>query len=153
MPITGPAVITGEAIRTRLLARPIAAAIRCERSSPWPGVNQARAGCPPTCSRAGSGRPVRLTSRVFQSSSKLAVKAAASSGESATVTRFSWSVHESVVQLVDPVQTDFPSRTTYLWCIRSGIPGMPAVGNGSASISSGAVWGGGGNWRSSWSAL
>ena len=48
VPITGPAVITGEAIRTRVRARPIAAAMRCERSSPWPGVNQARAGCPPS---------------------------------------------------------------------------------------------------------
>ena len=81
------------------------------------------------------------------------MNAAASSAERTTVTRFSWSVQESVVQLVDPVQTASPSRTTYLWCIRSGMPGMPAVGNGSASISSGAVLGGGGMMRSSWSAL
>ena len=33
---TGPAVITGEAIRTRSRARPIALAIRCESSSPCP---------------------------------------------------------------------------------------------------------------------
>ena len=67
--------------------------------------------------------------------------------------KFSWRVQESVVQLVEPDQTAAPSRTTYLWCIRSGMPGMPQVGKGSASISSGAVCGGGGKTRSSWSAL
>jgi hypothetical protein len=36
------------------------------------------------------------------------------------------------------------SRTTYLWCIRSGTPGIALVAIGSASSSSGAVWGGGG---------
>ena len=78
---------------------------------------------------------------------------AATPGESTCTITFSWSVHESVVQFVEPVQTDSASRTTYLWCIRSGMPGIPQVGNGNASISSGSVRGGGGKMRSSWSAL
>ena len=77
------------------------------------------------------------------SSSKLRVNAPARSAERATATMFSWSVQESVVQFVDPVHTASPSRTTYLWCMRSGMPGMPFVGKGSASISSGLVLGGG----------
>ena len=69
-------------------------------------------------------------------------------------TTFSWSVHESVVQFIEPVQTRLPSRTTYLWCIRSGTPGIPQVGNGIASSSSGCVCGGGGKKiRSGWSVL
>ena len=36
---------------------------------------------------------------------------------------FSSRFHESFVQLVEPVSTEAPSRTTYLWCIRSGTPG------------------------------
>ena len=57
---------------------------------------------------------------------------------------FSSRVHESPVQFVDPVQTEAASRTTYLWCIRSGTPGIAAVGKGSASSASGSVIGGGG---------
>jgi hypothetical protein len=57
---------------------------------------------------------------------------------------FSSRVHESEVQFVEPVQTAVWSRITYLWCIRSGTPGMPAVGNGSDSIKLGCVCGGGG---------
>ena len=41
---------------------------------------------------------------------------------SLTIT-FSSRVQLSVVQFVEPVQTEEPSRTTYLWCIRSGTPG------------------------------
>ena len=47
---------------------------------------------------------------------------AASVGESTTTTTFSWRVNESFVQFIEPVQTLAPSRTTYLWCIRSGMP-------------------------------
>ena len=36
---------------------------------------------------------------------------------------FSQRVHESSVQFVEPVQTDSPSRTANLWCMRSGTPG------------------------------
>jgi hypothetical protein len=32
-------------------------------------------------------------------------------------------LHESLVQLVDPLNSVLASRTTYLWCIRSGMPG------------------------------
>ena len=56
---------------------------------------------------------------------------------------FSSRVHESAVQFVDPVQ-EAASRTTYLWCIRSGTPGIAAVGKGIASTASGSVIGGGG---------
>ena len=134
-------------------ALPSARAIRCESSSPWPGVNQARTSWPSTSSGSGSRRPLRLTSRVDHISSKLAANAPATSGESTRITKFSWIVHESRVQLVEPVQTAAPSRTTYLWCMRSGMPGIPQVGKGSASSSSGLVPGGGGKTRSSWSAL
>ncbi len=57
---------------------------------------------------------------------------------------FSCRVQESSVQLVEPVQTASPSRTTYLWCMRSGMPAMPRVSIGSRSIASGVVSGGGG---------
>ncbi len=55
------------------------------------------------------------------------------------MTTFSSRVQESAVQLVEPVQTASPSRTTYLWCIRSGVPGIDAVGKGSVSRSSGSA--------------
>jgi hypothetical protein len=88
--------------------------------------------------------------RLLHSSSKFWANSAASAGAPSAITiTFSWSVHESVVQFIDPVQTDSPSRTTYLWCIRSGMPGIPQVGKGIASSSSGRVLGGGGKNRSS----
>ena len=40
---------------------------------------------------------------------------------------FSCRDHESSVQFVEPVQTASASRTTNLWCIRSGIPAIPRV--------------------------
>jgi hypothetical protein len=82
----------------------------------------------------GSSCPLRSTSPELHSSSKLRAYSAATAGACVSTITFSWSVQESVVQLVEPVQTDSPSRTTYLWCIRSGMPGMPRVGNGSDSI-------------------
>ena len=73
------------------------------------------------------------------------MNAVASAGEPSTRTiTFSWRLHESSVQLVEPDQTSVPSRTTYLWCIRSGTPAIARVGTGSASIASGLVAGGGG---------
>jgi hypothetical protein len=57
---------------------------------------------------------------------------------------FSSRVHESEVQFIEPVHTAAWSRTMYLWCMRSGSPGMAAVGNGSDSIRLGCVCGGGG---------
>ncbi len=56
---------------------------------------------------------------------------------------FSCRVHESTVQLAEPVQTASRSRTTYLWCIRSGIPGTARSSTGSSCRSSGLVAGGG----------
>ncbi len=66
------------------------------------------------------------------------------SGERTTAMTFSWRVQESSVQFVEPVSTASPSRTTYLWCMRSGIPAIPRVGTGSDSSASGFVSGGGG---------
>ena len=69
---TGPEVITGEAIRTRSRAAPIAVAIRCESCSPWPGVNQGCTSASPTRVRRGAVWPLRSTSPCDHSSAKLA---------------------------------------------------------------------------------
>ena len=66
VPRIGAELITGEAIRTRRLAAPIAFAIRCASFSPRPGQNQTR--IPST--GAVSTLPLRATSRVVQSCSK-----------------------------------------------------------------------------------
>ena len=73
------------------------------------------------------------------------MKARASAGASSmrTIT-FSWRLHESSVQFVEPDHTSVVSRTTNLWCIRSGMPAIARVGMGSASIAWGLVSGGGG---------
>ena len=98
---------------------------------------------PPRSTDAGSIRPERSTSRRSHSSSKLAAKAAARAADSSVTITFSWRVHESVVQLVEPLSTASPSRTTYLWCIRSGTPGTARSSIGSSCKSSGRVAGGG----------
>ena len=137
-------MITGEQIRTRRFARPIAFAIRWDSASPKPGQNHGRTSTPSTCTGRGSTLPEVSTIPVVQSSSKLRWKARASSGDSITAITFSSRDHESSVQLVEPVQTEVRSRTTYLWCIRSGIPGIAFVGSPSRPTSSGASCGGGG---------
>ena len=70
-------------------------------------------------------------------------RASAAQPSTRTIT-FSWRLHESSVQFVEPDQTSVASRTTNLWCIRSGMPAIARVGTGSASIASGLVSGGGG---------
>ena len=73
------------------------------------------------------------------------MNAFASAGEPSTRTiTFSCRLHESSVQFVDPVQTSVASRTTYLWCMRSGMPAIARVGMGSAAIAWAIVLGGGG---------
>ena len=68
------------------------------------------------------------------------MNARASAGAPSTRTiTFSCRLHESSVQFVEPDQTSVPSRTTNLWCIRSGTPAIARVGTGSASIASGLV--------------
>ena len=57
-------------MRTRSRAPPIRLAIRCESSSPFPGVNQARVWMPPASTGSGSTKPLRSTSRPSHSSSK-----------------------------------------------------------------------------------
>ena len=56
---------------------------------------------------------------------------------------FSQRVQESSVQLVEPVQTAQPSRIAYLWCMRSGMPGIGFVGTSRLSIRVGSPRGGG----------
>ena len=73
-PSTGAVVITGEQIRTRRRALAIAFAIRCERPSPWPGVNHVRTWWSPTGTGVVSTKPLFSTSAGPQSSSKFAVK-------------------------------------------------------------------------------
>ncbi len=155
VPRIGPDVITGEAIRTRRSAAATLWAISIASFSPRFGENQARTGTPPTSTASVSTRPLFSTSRFSQSCSKSSANRAATAAESTVMMTFSSRDQESSVQLVEPLHTDEPSRTTYLWCIRSGRPGTPAVGNGSEWIRSGSVLGGGGTGtrRSSWSRL
>ena len=136
-------MITGEAIRTRVRAPLIAAAIRAESASPCPGVNQGRTAVPVTSRGSGSVKPLRSTSPLPHSSSKFSRKRSATAGEETVITAFSCLVQESSVQLVEPLHTASESRTAYLWCIRSGTPGMPRAAIGSSARISGLVAGGG----------
>ena len=81
--------MTGDAIRTRLRARPIALPIRCERPSPLPGVNHGRTWSVPTGTGRGATNPLRSTAPVSHSSSKFSVNRAASSRDSAITITFS----------------------------------------------------------------
>src|SRR3977135_603188 len=62
---------------------------------------------------------------------------------------FSSRVHESFVQLVDPVQTHgsalAASRTMYLWCIRSGTPDMGLLSTPKLPMNPVSAWDGGGD--------
>ena len=127
----------------RRFACPIRFAIRCASASPWSGVNHGRTSIPPTSTGRGSTVPPRMLPS-SQSWSKLIPYARASGADWTMTIAFSCRVHESWDQFIDPVQTASRSRTTYLWCIRSGTPAIARVGIGSASSSSGAVFGGGG---------
>ena len=142
----GPEVSTGDAILIRLRARPRNFATRWESASPYSGVNQARVSIPSgTVTGRGSTRPVCSTWPRSQSSSRLRVNARASAGAPSTLTiTFSWRLHESSVQFVEPDHTSVASRTTNLWCIRSGTPAIARVGTGKDAIAAGSVEGGGG---------
>ena len=144
VPRIGPEVITGDAIRTRCSASAMRLAISCASFSPRFGENHARTGFRSTSTGVESTFPLRSTSRVVHSCSKSVSNRCATSRDSTVTTTFSCRVHESSVQFIDPLQTDVPSRITYLWCIRSGQPGTPTVANGSCSIRLGSVCGGGG---------
>src|SRR5581483_417248 len=127
-------------MRMRRCARPIACAIRCERSGPCAGVNQTRTS---PC-QTGSTAPLPATSSAATSCAKSRAYAAATSGDETIATTFSWRDHASSDQLSEPVQTVSPSRTTYLWCIRSGTPGTAVASTGSDAISVSSGDGGGG---------
>ena len=75
-----------------------------------------------SCRRSRSAR--RLP--VVQSCSKSSVKAGRQVVDSTIATTFSCTEKESFVQFIEPVQTVSPSRTTYLWCMRSGTPAIGA---------------------------
>ena len=135
---------TGDAIRMRsfALAEVLRDAMR-ERlavAGREPGAD-ARAV---TVSGRGCTSPEPSTVPVSQSCSKSRVYAYAISGETTVAMTFSCRVHESSVQFVEPVHTAWRSRTTNLWCMRSGSPATARVGMGRRSIASGAVSGGGG---------
>ena len=69
-------------------------------------------------------------------------------------TTFSCRDHESSVQFSEPVQTLSPSRTTYLWCMRSGTPAIAFEGAPKEAISVASGSGGGGTGIGSrWSTL
>ena len=126
VPRIGAELITGEAMRTRRRAEPIAFAIRCASSHRDPG--RTRRACRP----AGAVSMLAGVGDVARRPELLEVLAVAGrdAGESTVTMTFSSRVQESAVQFVEPVQTEAPSRTTYLWCMRSGTPGIAAVGKG-----------------------
>jgi hypothetical protein len=103
-----------------------------------------RTGIPSRRTGFGSTKPLSSTTPFDQSSSKFAVKSAASFADSAVRITFSCRDQESSVQFVDPVHTVSPSRTAYLWCIRSGMPAIGRCGTPSDEINSTSGSGGGG---------
>ena len=140
---TGAEVMIGEQIRT-FSAWPIFFASREVSASANPGVNHGRTRTPSTTTGLGSTKPLCSTSPSRHSSSKSSVNACASSGEATVTTTFSCRDHESSVQFIEPVQTVSLSRTTNLWCIRSGTPAIALAGTSSAAISWTSGSGGGG---------
>ena len=98
---------------------------------------------PPTSSGRGSTCRCRRPCRAPTAARSPAQKAAATAGDSTVTITFSSRDQESSVQFADPVQTAPPSRTTYLWCIRSGIPGIALLAT-SSSCGSISTRGGGG---------
>jgi hypothetical protein len=91
-----------------------------------------------------SKSPELVTLASSQSCSKSWLNAVATPGESTVASTFSWRVNESSVQFIEPVQTASPSRTTYLWCMRSRQPGIGLTGTPSVSSTCGSVRGGAG---------
>ena len=113
-----------------------------------PGVKWARTRSPGATSAHVAGwRPERRTERVVQSSSKSAVNPAATTGSSSRTITFSSRLQLSFVQLVEPVQTEAPSTTMYLWCMRSGDPGTASLGTSSDRRNSWSTKPGGGSGR------
>jgi hypothetical protein len=129
-------VITGDASRMRRRASPRRVAIACASDGPS-GENSGSTTAVPT-TVASPRAPVRSTCPRPHSSSKFRPYAAATGSEWTRTTMFSSRLNASSVQLVDPVQTSPPSRTTYLWCIRAPLPETPRVGTSSPSICSGS---------------
>ena len=132
-------------MRMRRRATPSLWAISCASFSPRFGENQVRTWASPTWIGSVGTLPDACTSRFFQSCEKSSWKRIATPVDSTITITFSSRVHESSVQFVDPLQTASRSRTTNLWCIRSGHPGTAAVSNGSDSTRLGSVLGGGGS--------
>ena len=97
--------------------------MRCASFSPRFGENQVRTCASPTRIGSLATLPDPSTFRFFHSCAKSSWKRIATPVDSTTTMTFSSRVHESSVQFVEPLQTASRSRTTYLWCIRSGQPG------------------------------
>src|SRR5205823_9351109 len=115
VPRMGPEVITGEHTRMRLRADAMDRDIECTSFRARPGQKYTRSPVPSaSCTQPWFTRPDVATTGCCQSCSKSCVYALARSGEATVKMTFSSRVHESLVQLVDPLSTAAPSRTTYL---------------------------------------
>ena len=133
MPSTGPEVSTGDAMRTRRRAVPIALAMRWESASPCAAQNQGRTRMPAPTSTAPVWPPPEPSTRPRRHRSpKSRAQAAATGSDSSTAITFSSRVHESSVQFVEPVQTAAPSRTHSLGlapkAVRGGAPWVHEIG-------------------------
>ena len=106
----GAEVITGEAIRTRRRAPADRGRDRLRELAPWPGVNQARARVPPP--EVDRGRLDAARALDVAALPELLEVGGVGGGERPrtrpSTSTFSWRVHESMVQLAEPVQTASP---------------------------------------------
>ena len=107
-------------------------------------MNHGRTRTPSISTGRGSKRPLGSTAPDSHNCSKSSANARASTAGRTTAITFSWRVQDSSVQFVEPVKTVSPSRTTYLWCIRSGTPAIGFAGTPSDAISAPSGSGGGG---------
>src|SRR6266852_3555477 len=119
-------------MRMRRCAEAIDLAIACTSFNPRPGQKYTRTRVESASACQGALiRPESATTGFCHSSVKFCSKTAATSGDAMVKTTFSSRFHESLVQFVDPVSTAASgvptSRTTYLWCMRSGTPGIGFV--------------------------
>ena len=125
---TGAVVITGEQIRTRRRARPIARAIAVDERLAVAGREPRAHSHPADVEGRGSTRPLCSTAPVVQSSSKFGRNAprALASGRSRRRSPGARTSRRSSSS--SPSRRVSPSRTTYLWCMRSGTPAIARAG-------------------------
>src|SRR2546427_2872681 len=158
VPRIGPEVMTGEQTRMRFCAEAIDRDIAWTSLRLRPGQKYGRTRVPSGTDVHGHElRPERATTGLSHSPWKLSAKSAAISPEATVNITFSSRFHESFVQFVEPVSTSAASRTTYLWCIRSGTPGIGFTCTPTDSkrcTNDQSISGGGGTWiAKAWSWL